>query len=264
MAALHSALSGIRAVVFDLDGVLYEDQRPVPRARETVAALASQGVSIRFLTNTTSKSRRGIADKLAHLGFDARPDQIFTPGYAAGQYLRERSLSAHLLVQPGALEEFDGVRRDDEKPGAVVVGDIADAWTYERLNHAFRLILEQGAQLIGLGRSPYWRSARGLLLDVGPFLAALEFAARRPALVFGKPEAAIFAAVASDLQLPPAQIVMVGDDVLTDVQPAQQAGLRGVLVRTGKFREADLQKGLEPDLVLDSVADLLRAVGPNS
>jgi ribonucleotide monophosphatase NagD (HAD superfamily) len=104
----------------------------------------------------------------------------------------------------------------------------------------------------------YWRSARGLLLDVGPFLAALECATGQRALVFGKPERAIFDAVVGDLQLPAVQVAMISDDLEVDVLPAQAAGLRGVLVRTGKFRESDLQGEAVPDLVLRSVADVIR------
>jgi HAD superfamily hydrolase (TIGR01458 family) len=256
--SLHPALAGIRAVVFDLDGVLYEDETPVPGAAETVAAIEAIGLPFRFLTNTTSKSRNVIAAKLNRLGLAATASQVFSPGHAAAHYLRRHGMSACLLVPSGALEEFDDVPANDESPDAVVVGDLANAWSYERLNHAFRLVHERGARLIGLGRSMYWRSARGLLLDVGPFLAALECATGQRALVFGKPERAIFDAVVGDLQLPAVQVAMISDDLEVDVLPAQAAGLRGVLVRTGKFRESDLQGEAVPDLVLRSVAEVIR------
>jgi HAD superfamily hydrolase (TIGR01458 family) len=246
----------IRAVVFDLDGVLYEDARPVPGAADVVNRVM-RAMPVRFLTNTTSKSRARIAGKLAALGFDARVEQVFSPAVAAARYLRDRDLSACLFVAPAAHEDFDGVRADCEGPDAVVIGDLADGWTYERLTDAFRLVHERGAALVGLGRSLYWRSARGLLLDVGPYLAALEAATGRQAIVFGKPERAVFEAVAADLGVPPERVAMVGDDLQVDVNPAQAIGMRGVLVRTGKFAPADLACGAPPDLVLDSVANLL-------
>ncbi len=255
---IHPALDGIRAIVFDLDGVLYEDQTVVPGGPEALAAIARAGVAIRFLTNTTSISRDRIAAKLAGFGYQASPAQIFTPARAAAVYLREHRLSARLFVQPGLLEEFAAVAQDADEPGAVVIGDLADGWTYERLNQAFCLVHERGPLLVGLGRSPYWRSARGLLLDVGPYLAALEYATGRHALVFGKPERPIFDAVVEDLGIPARDVAMVGDDIRIDVAPARRAGLRGVLVRTGKFEERDLREsGETPDLVIGSVADLI-------
>jgi HAD superfamily hydrolase (TIGR01458 family) len=215
--------AGDRSDVFDLDGTLYDQGTAIPGAVETVAAIDAMGMLIRFLTNATSIGRTAIAARLTRLGFQATTAQVFSPGYAAAQFLRQQRLSAHLLVQPGALEDFHDVGQDDEKPDAVVVGDLADGWTYERLNHAFRLVHQAGARLIGLGRSAYWRAARGLLLDVGPFLAALECATGRQALVFGKPERAIFDAVVDDVGVPAAEVAMVGDDIACDVDAAQQA-----------------------------------------
>jgi hypothetical protein len=81
---------------------------------------------------------------------------------------------------------------------------------------------QAGARLIGLGRSAYWRAARGLLLDVGPFLAALECATGRQVLVFGKPERAIFDAVVDDVGVPAAEVAMVGDDIACDVDAARR------------------------------------------
>ncbi len=257
MPILHPALRGIRAVVFDLDGVLYEEQRPIAGAADTVTAMRAAGIRVRFLTNTTSIKRDAIAANLTRLGFDAAAAQVFSPGYAAARYLRAQGWSAHLLVRAAALEDFAGVSHDDVKPQAVVVGDLADEWTYERLNHAFRLVHQGGARLVGLGRSSYWRAARGLLLDVGPYLAALESATGQQALVFGKPERAIFDAVVADLGLPAAEVAMIGDDLACDVLAAMRVGMRGVLVRTGKFEEGDLAGSPAPDLVVDSVADLI-------
>jgi ribonucleotide monophosphatase NagD (HAD superfamily) len=102
----------------------------------------------------------------------------------------------------------------------------------------------------------YWEAPDGLSLDVAPFVAALEHAARRKAMVFGKPDRAFFEIASQKLAIPPAEIVMVGDDLEIDVMGAQEAGLKGVLVKTGKFRASDLAGRLQPDVVLDSVADL--------
>jgi HAD superfamily hydrolase (TIGR01458 family) len=137
------------------------------------------------------------------------------------------------------------------------VGDLGERWTFAALNRVFRLVHEAGAELIGLGRSRYWRGPAGLQLDVGPMLAAVEYASGRRARVFGKPERAYFEALVSDVGLPAARVVVVGDDVESDVGAAMAAGLRGVLVRTGKFRPQDLEGPVRPDLVLDSIADLL-------
>jgi len=253
----HPELEGVGALVLDLDGVIYERDVPIPGAARTVRRLRETGVPIRFLTNTTSRSRAGLADRLAAMDIEAGIDEIQSPPAAAARHLRRDGKSALLLVQEGALEEFDGVVREDRRPDAVVVGDLGDGWNFELLNRAFRAVFEHGAELVGLGRTRYWDSGGTLQLDAGPFVVALEYAADVEALVLGKPEAAIFESVVDDLDVEPGQVAMVGDDVRSDVDAAMGAGLRGVLVRTGKFRPPDLDQGIEPDLVLDSVADLL-------
>jgi ribonucleotide monophosphatase NagD (HAD superfamily) len=101
----------------------------------------------------------------------------------------------------------------------------------------------------------------GLDLDVGPFTAALEFASGRPALVLGKPAAQVFTMAAARLGLAPGEVLMVGDDVVGDVQGALAAGLAGVLVRTGKYRAGDEQLTPRPSAVLGSVVELPQLLG---
>jgi phospholysine phosphohistidine inorganic pyrophosphate phosphatase len=93
-------------------------------------------------------------------------------------------------------------------------------------------------------------------LDVAPFIKALEHAADCEAVVMGKPAGEFFYAAVRKLGTAPSDTVMIGDDIRGDVGGAQAAGLAGILVRTGKFRPRDLEGEIEPDAVLDSVADL--------
>jgi phospholysine phosphohistidine inorganic pyrophosphate phosphatase len=257
---LHQKLRSVRAIAFDLDGVLYEGERPVPGAVQTVAAVRASGVSVRFVTNTTSLSRRMIARKLERLGFQAPADELFCPARAAASWLLRENLSASLFVPAAVCEDFERVARDDDRPDAIVVGDLESGWTFETLNRAFRLIHERNARLVGLGRTRYWKGVQGLQLDVGPFLAALEYATGKVATVFGKPESAFFSGLVDELHQPADRVAMIGDDIASDVGAAMSAGLVGVLVRTGKFRPRDLDGAIRPDLVLDSVAHVIDPV----
>lgn len=254
---LPPPLSHVRAFVFDLDGTLYADGTPIDGAAEAVRTLRENGIPVRFLTNTTSQSRQAVTEKLQDLGFGAEAGEVYSPGAVAGAFLRERQATAHLLVLDAALPDFHGVRRDEESPDYVVVGDLGGGWTFDRLNRAFRLVREAGARLIGLGRTRYWQTPGGLQLDAGPFITALEYATGADALILGKPSPDYFRAVLDDLGTAPEHTALVGDDVETDVGAAIQAGFVGVQVRTGKFREGDLDGDAKPDLVVDSVAGVL-------
>ncbi len=160
-----------------------------------------------------------------------------------------------------ALLEFTGLPclSEDAERGAayVVVGDLGDLWDYRTLNRAFRLLHNNPeAKLVALGMTRYWLAADGISLDVAPFVAALEHATGQKAIVFGKPDARFFLAAKDRLRLAGSEVLMVGDDIDADVGGAQAAGLKGALVKTGKFRTADLEGTVRPDAVLDSIAEL--------
>jgi len=245
------------AVLLDLDGVLYVEDEPVPGARDAVAALREHGLGLRFVTNTTSRPRRRILERLHRLGFAVAPDELATPAALAVRRCLDRGHSrVALLMDDAVKEDFAQLEEVDRGADAVIVGDLGTAWGYEPLNRAFRLLMD-GAELIALQKNRYWLTPSGLSLDVGPFVAALEFATARDAIVVGKPALAFFATVLSTLGIPAERAAMVGDDVESDVGGALAAGLAGVLVRTGKYREDAVRaSGVEPTATVDSIANL--------
>jgi phospholysine phosphohistidine inorganic pyrophosphate phosphatase len=252
----------MQALLFDMDGVLYNSEEPIPGAAETLAWVRSREIPHLFVTNTTSRGCDALAAKLTRFGMGANLSQIMTPCEAAADWLRSRGATrVALFLRPEARPAFDGldVLRDDTESGAdyVVIGDLASAWDFATLNRAFRLLHSNPeATLIALGMTRYWKAADGISLDVAPFVAALEHAAGRKALVLGKPAAEFFQAAADRLGVPNREILMVGDDIDSDIAGAQSASMRAALVRTGKFRELDLAGPVKPDAVLDSVAEL--------
>jgi HAD superfamily hydrolase (TIGR01458 family) len=252
----------MRGVLLDLDGVVYVGDDRVPGADSTVAWLVHEGIPHRFVTNTTSRPRDELVDKLARVGIDVTADQILTPAVAATAWLKSHDVARPALLVPEAtaaeFSEFDPIPDDEEEgAGAVVVGDLGEGWDFGVLNRAFRLLMaDPPPPLLALGMTRYWRAMDGLRLDAGAFVRALEYACGRSAVVLGKPADAFFAGAVEDLGLDAAQIVMVGDDVQADVEGAQRAGMSGVLVRTGKFSAVDLEGRVKPDAVLDSIADL--------
>jgi phospholysine phosphohistidine inorganic pyrophosphate phosphatase len=252
----------MQALLFDMDGVLYNSEEPIPGAAETLAWVRSRDIPHLFVTNTTSRGRDALAAKLGRFGIPASPGEIMTPCEAAGDWLRSRgAANVALFLRPAARPAFDGLvlLPDNAESGAsyVVIGDLANAWDFATLNRAFRLLhATPEAPLIALGMTRYWKAADGMSLDVAPFVAALEHATGRKALVLGKPSAEFFQAAADRLDIRNREIVMVGDDIETDIAGAQLAGMQAALVRTGKFRESDLAGPVKPDAVWASVAEL--------
>ena len=240
----------VRGLLVDLDGTLYVGDEPVEGAREVIGKLKAGGLKIRYVTNTTRRPRREVGEQMLSLGFEVEEAEIFTPARAAAGLIGEKS--CYPLVDESLLEDLQGVALTELHPDHVLVGDLGEGFAYTRLNAAFRCLMD-GADLIALQRNRYWRTGGELSLDAGPFVAALEYASGKTATVVGKPEESFFRLALEDLRLRPHEVAMVGDDAEADVAGAQAAGLKGVQVKTGKYRP-----GVEgtPDLLLDSIASL--------
>lgn len=211
----------------------------MPGAREALLSLRAAGIPMRFVTNSTRLTRGAIINRLARMGLEVPIQHLFTPAIAARHYLITRKLTPHLLIHPDLRGEFADLL--GPSPGAVLLGDAGSDFTYEALNQCFRLLLD-GLPLLAMGSNRYFRNGNGLNLDIGPFMAALEYAAELEAVVLGKPAPEFFQAAVNSLDLPPHDVAMVGDDAEMDVRGALAAGLRGVLVRTGKYRPGDEAK----------------------
>jgi HAD superfamily hydrolase (TIGR01458 family) len=229
-------MSTLRAVLLDLGGVFYEGDRPIPGATEALARLRESGLPLRFVTNTTRQSRAALLRELAGRGLAIAGHELFTPATAAAELLIARGLRPLLLIHPDLAPDF--AELDTAAPNAVVVGDAGEHFRYATLNQAFRLV-HGGAPLLALGRNRYFQESDGLSLDAGPFVAALEHATGKTAELLGKPAPAIYRAALQSAGCPAEGAVMIGDDVDSDVNGAIEAGLAGILVKTGKYRPGD-------------------------
>ena len=255
-----------RAYLLDLDGTLYSGGAAIPGAAEALASLRQRDVPFRLVTNTTSRSRAMLVDRLRNYGFEASLDEVFTATVAGNALARTAGYQrvAPFIPEPALadIKELELVGGTSgtasvRPPDAVLVGDLGDRWTYALLQEAFDYMMG-GAALVALSRDRYWLQGERLALDAGPFVAALEFATGKKAAVAGKPSPAFYTAALTSLGLSSSTpAAMVGDDLWSDVEGAQQAGLQGWLVRTGKYRESALREsGIRPDRILDSIAAL--------
>ena len=257
------------AFLIDLDGTMYTEAGAIAGAVETVGVLRKRGMPFRFVSNTTGRSRARVAERMRGYGFTVSPDELITSVVASAEVLRQ--MGAHRVAPflkraaHDDLTDFElsgGVAGPSRgKPDAVLVGDLGDEWSHGLLNEAFRYLLD-GVPLVALEKDRYWLGPTGLELDTGPYVAALEYGAGVKATVCGKPSPTFYQTALGRMGLGsnrPAngKPAMIGDDLWSDVDGAQRAGLEGWLVRTGKFRADVLEKsGVKPDRIIDSIADL--------
>lgn len=279
--AIRTALEGVRAFVLDADGVLVFLGQPLPGAFEASARLTELGFPFRIVTNFSSAHRDTLAARFG--GGVVPPESFITGASAAAGYTAERQAGRPLFVisAPDALREFDGQMLLDADAvdalgpgelGAVVIGDGGDALSYRNLDVAFRAI-RGGAELVAMHRNPWWLTPRGETIDAGAWVAGLEYATGRRAILCGKPSPVVFrqavAALADDVggsSLRRRDVAMVGDDPAADIAGAKRVGLRGVLVLTGKVDATAAEgarrgpSGTRPDVVAPSLAALVAAL----
>jgi HAD superfamily hydrolase (TIGR01458 family) len=245
-------------VLLDIDGVLYIGDEPIEGAHQALSELRELSAGVRLLTNTTSRSRRAVREHLLAMGFDVSLDEVLTPAAMAVRHCNERRYGSVTVLVSEELREDLAVLESGatgSHTDAVVLGDLGDGFTPEVLNGVFRALMD-GADLVALQHNRYWRRADGLALDVGAYAAALEYASGREAVTVGKPARAFFVDAMADMGLQ--RGVMVGDDVEADVGGGMAAGLPGVLVRTGKYREDALTTRVTPTAIVDSIKDVPR------
>ncbi len=247
--------SAIKAILLDLDGVLYIGNHIINGAASAVQQLRNAGLQIAAVTNTTTQPRQAIVKKLKDFGIEIHESDVYTPAAVAVQ--RIGSSSARLYIRDSLQVDFKGIQHSDHQPDFIVMGDLGgEGYSPEVLRDIFTQVLA-GSKLLALHKNRFWQKPDGLHLDLGPFVAAIEYATGKQATILGKPSTDFFHCICSSLGVSPNQTLMIGDDIESDIGGAQRASLKTALVQTGKYRAEFVQQtGIKADLVLPSIADL--------
>jgi HAD superfamily hydrolase (TIGR01450 family) len=289
-AALRLRLTGVRALLLDMDGVLVLRDELIPGAADALAALDARGIPYVIGTNTSLVSRTTLARELGRAGLPVKPDRIVSAASAAAAHVRRRfgQEPLYVMVAPDALAEFEGLTllshdaaaMQGARAAAVVVGDAAEDFTPRNMQSAFAL-LRNGARFVAMHKNRWWLTSAGVMLDAGAYVVGLEYVTQRRALVAGKPSRTFFAEgvrrlgeLAAEVdgqtdgrhRLSAGEVAVVGDDLWNDVLGGQKAGLRGVFVRSGKHGDAELARittergGRAPDAITPSIVEVVAAL----
>jgi HAD superfamily hydrolase (TIGR01458 family) len=249
--------NSFKGVIFDIDGVLQYQGNVCPGALETLEVLRSMGVIIRFLTNSTLKSRSSCAHKLRTSGFQAIEEEVVTASSATAAYLRQENPKSIWVMLDGAgIDEFSEFTHSRDNPEIIVVGDYRNQFNFENLNHALRL-LKRGAKLIGMQAELVDSSAGEIELNVGSWVQLLETASQIQPIYIGKPYPFAIELAINSIPLRREDVIMVGDRITTDIAGARKSGLKSVLLKTGEFQEQDLQTSIQPDFIFESIQQVL-------
>jgi haloacid dehalogenase superfamily, subfamily IA, variant 3 with third motif having DD or ED len=252
----------IRAVLFDMDGVLYRGQTPLPGVADVFSFLAEHNIAFACITNNASMTPQQYEAKLAKMGIELAAQRVITSALATARYLRDHyppGTRIFVVGMQGLREALfsDGYFVEDEQSPELVVQGADFTLTYERLKQA-TLHIRRGARFVSTNPDRTFPSEEGLIPGAGAIAAALSAATDVTPLVIGKPAPTMFLIGAALLGADPQQTLVVGDRLDTDIAGANAAGMPSVLVLTGVSTLAEASTGsIRPDLVVADLPELL-------
>lgn len=257
----------IAAVVFDLDGVMYRGDTPLPDAGEAVARLREMGKKVLFCSNNSSRTRSFFVKKLLDMGIEAHLEEMMGSSFAAALYIKDNGLAcptAYIIGEEGVFAELGavGVRFLDEVteellPDYVVVG-IDRQFTYDKLRRAQYALLH-GSKFIATNRDATYPTEAGVLPGAGTMVAAVETAAGCAPILIGKPETILVRKLLQLHNVQPSQALMVGDRLDTDIVSGNRVGMPTALVLTGvtdELRAKEATGDRKPQFICGTLGDL--------
>ncbi|MHA2325430.1 MAG: HAD-IIA family hydrolase [Promethearchaeota archaeon] len=253
--------SNIEGILSDIDGTLYFKGTPIPGAIDTIMKLRDLGIKFLFLTNTDSKSPKTILKTLKDYGFTIYENELFTPIIALKEFLSKNPQKRSFFVTTTEVEkEFQEFLKvnDPEIPDFVIIGDFHDNWDVNRLNKAFNYVFK-GAKLIGTQGNTYYLDHRGEpVIDTGSFVQMIANATKVIPQIFGKPSEEYFTQALRRINLRSDQVLVIGDDIESDIQGAINSNIKGILVRTGKGKfYKDNESQIKPTLIINSFTSIV-------
>lgn len=245
-------------LLIDLDGVLRLGDKPAPDASDFIQHLNDRDKSYSILSNTTKYTADIVKDFFDRENISIENAPVITALDTTISYVKNRFERVAVFCDESAGKHFDKYI-DQENPEAVIVGDMGEEWTSAALNEIFKHV-QNGAELIAMQRNKYWQNSDGeLVLDAGSYIAAIEYATSKRAMLIGKPSEIFFrnGVEALGYQLSDG-FIMLGDDLVGDIQGAQQNGGKAVLLMTGKTDKSTLEKSeIDPDFIAENLCHVI-------
>lgn len=228
--------------LLDLDGTLYRGNEAVPHALDVVRELRARNKLLRFVTNNSGLTRQDLVAKLNGIGFEARIDEVYGTAWAAGEWCKSNSVQTAFVIGEDGLKSSireAGVQIvEQEGPTAdVVIAGICRTFNYTLCDLALQHLLA-GAKFVATNRDSTYPLERGRLQPgAGMVVAALEACSGAHATVLGKPEPYLFESVMAQAGVGPAETLVVGDRLNSDIEGGQRAGCDTLLVLTGVTKQ---------------------------
>ena len=257
-----------KAIIFDLDGVVYLGAQGIPGVAAEIARLQEK-MPVLFLTNNATKGRIEYVRHLARFGIQADAKDVMTSAYGCACYIEDkygRGKKVFVIGESGLRYELEGEAMADivEDGAEFVVVGLDRQITYEKLDAALRN-LNEGAKFLLANNDPTIPREHGASMGSGAIAASLIYASgRKPDVVIGKPSTYLIQKLLRMHGILARDSVFVGDRLDIDIRMANKAGMKSVLVLTGVAKKKDLKRAPKedrPGIVIASAAEVGKALG---
>jgi 4-nitrophenyl phosphatase len=265
---MRSLLESYDLIISDVDGVILREDVPIRENLEALKELKARGKKIVLVTNNSGFSRLLLSRQLRYLGLDVSVNDIVTSGTATVYYLKEKTSVRTVFVvgEEGLVEELKMAgfqvltqgEAEKERPDAVVLG-LDRLATYDKLSTAMRCVAS-GSLFVVTNMDRLWPSRDGLRLGAGALASAIIYALRKePDFVAGKPHEWILEVARKVAGMPDTKnVVVIGDQLETDIKMGISMGFDTVLVLTGISKREDVERlGIKPTYVVNNLKELL-------
>jgi 4-nitrophenyl phosphatase len=258
----NELLNGIKGIILDMDGVLWQDQTPLLDLPSFFRNAAQAGQAVILATNNSTKTVDQYIAKLFGFGVDLQPSQIVNSSMATAYYLKQQHPQGgpvYIVGENGLIDSLaaEGFFFSEDNPIAVIAA-MDRQMSYPKLSKA-ALFIRSGVPFIGTNPDRTFPTPNGLVPGSGAVLAFLEAATYVKPLIMGKPERFMFDVALQRMGLSAQAVLAVGDRMDTDVLGGQRAGCRTAAVLSGVSTYADISAWQPaPDMILENVSDLFR------
>ncbi|HVP78495.1 MAG TPA: HAD-IIA family hydrolase [Thermodesulfobacteriota bacterium] len=251
--------------LFDLDGTIYRGDRLISGADGVIRLLREKGRKVVFLSNKPIQTRDDYASKLTRLGIPTQPEEVINSTFVMVNYLKKVASRARLCVV-GETPFIEELKRagfqitDEPKEIEYVVAAFDRTFDYKKLNTAFQAI-KRGAHFVATNPDRTCPVEGGEIPDCAGMIAAIEAVTEKKAeVIVGKPSPIMIQAALDVLRLKPADCILIGDRLETDIKMGKDSGIATGIVLTGvtdeKMLEAVKHTSDQPDFVFQSIADV--------
>ena len=254
----------IKALIIDMDGVLWHDSEPLGDLRKIFDQIRTLGYRFILATNNATRTVQEYHQKMAGFGVDLADGQVINSAQAVGIYLSDhypQGTRIFIVGQPSLRHTLEGyglnVVGNEVTEVEIVVASLDFDLTYEKLRHA-SLLIQNGAEFIGTNPDATLPTPEGFFPGSGTVIGALEIASGKKAKIIGKPEPLLYEMALKRLEVAPDEALAIGDRLETDIAGAQAADIHTVLVLSGAstLTQAEAYQP-QPELIVQNLTKLI-------